>query len=135
MSGVSWAWRQPPRHHSIRCAVIHLVWCVGKQGLVAEKKVFEVHIEQGHKHNSKVTLRGEAGCSEPNVLPGDVVFILEQKQHPTFKRIAHDLICEKVGFSPRTLVVVFCLHECLLSAGWYLEDSSEGLCVYVCVSV
>ncbi|KAK9803693.1 hypothetical protein WJX73_001266 [Symbiochloris irregularis] len=68
--------------------------CSGK-GLVAEKKVFEVHIEQGHKHNSKVVLRGEAGCSEPNVQPGDVVFVLEQKQHPHFKRIANDLIYEK----------------------------------------
>jgi DnaJ C terminal domain len=66
------------------------------QGLVPEKKVFEVNIEKGHKHNQKIVLRGEAGCSEPNVLPGDVVFVLEQKPHKLFKRIGNDLIMDKV---------------------------------------
>ena len=67
-----------------------------RQGLVPEKKVFEVHIEQGHKHGAKVVLRGEAGCSDPNVQPGDVVFVLEQRTHKHFKRIGNDLILEKV---------------------------------------
>ena len=66
------------------------------QGLVPEKKVFEVHIEQGHKHASKIVLRGEAGRSEPNVEPGDVIFVLEQKQHKDFRRIHSDLVYEKV---------------------------------------
>lgn len=85
------------------------------QGLVAEKKVFEVHIEQGHKHNARVTLRGEAGCSEPNVLPGDVVFILEQKPHAVFKRIAQDLIYEKVRFKSLCLLLSLNASCC---AGW-----------------
>ena len=37
------------------------------QGLVPERKVFEVHIEQGHKYGAKVVLRGEAGMSELGV--------------------------------------------------------------------
>ncbi|KAK9837066.1 hypothetical protein WJX81_000009 [Elliptochloris bilobata] len=68
--------------------------CSGK-GLVPEKKVFEVHIEQGHKHGAKVVLRGEAGCSDPNVQPGDVVFVLEQRPHKLFKRVGNDLVMEK----------------------------------------
>lgn len=68
--------------------------CSGK-GLTPEKKVFEVNIEKGHKHNQKIVLRGEAGCSEPNVQPGDVVFVLEQKPHKLFKRIGNDLIMDK----------------------------------------
>ena len=67
------------------------------QGLITEKKVFDVHVEQGHMHNAKVVLRGEAGCSDPSMLPGDVVFVLEAKPHATFKRAHHDLIMEKVG--------------------------------------
>ena len=67
------------------------------QGLLPEKKIFEVHIDQGHKHNAKVVLRGEAGYSEPGILPGDVIFVLEQKPHKTFKRIQADLVIEKVG--------------------------------------
>lgn len=67
------------------------------QGLLPEKKVFEVHVEQGHKHASKIVLRGEAGYSEPGVEPGDVIFVLEQKQHKVFRRIHSDLVYEKVG--------------------------------------
>lgn len=50
------------------------------------------------KHGEKITLRGEAGCPEPSVLPGDVVFVLEQKEHRFFKRINQappDLILQK----------------------------------------
>ena len=66
------------------------------QGLVPERKVFEVHIEQGHKVGAKVVLRGEAGMSELGVAPGDVIFVLEPKPHKTFKRIGNDLILDKV---------------------------------------
>ena len=51
--------------------------CDGK-GLAPEKKVFEVHVEPGHRHGSKVLFRGEAGSDSPDVLPGDLIFILEQ---------------------------------------------------------
>lgn len=71
--------------------------CTG-QGMMPEKKVFEVHISKGQKHGDKITLRGEAGCPEPSVAPGDVVFVLEQKEHRFFKRITQapsDLILQK----------------------------------------
>ncbi|KAI3433861.1 hypothetical protein D9Q98_003664 [Chlorella vulgaris] len=68
--------------------------CGGK-GLAPEKKVFEVHIEPGHRHGSKVLFRGEAGSDSPDVLPGDLIFILEQKEHSGFKRIGTDLFFEK----------------------------------------
>ncbi len=64
-----------------------------------ERKVFEVHIEQGHKFGAKVVLRGEAGMSELGVLPGDVVFVLEAKAHKIFKRANNDLVMEKVSRS------------------------------------
>ena len=81
--------------------VIPVAACSGSlhwlQGLLPEKKIFEVHIEKGHKHNAKVVLRGEAGYSEPGIQPGDVIFVLEQKPHKTFKRIQADLVIEKVS--------------------------------------
>ena len=67
------------------------------QGLIPEKKIFEVNIEKGHKHNAKVVLRGEAGYSEPGIQPGDVVFVLEARPHKVFKRLASDLVMDKVG--------------------------------------
>mmetsp|Transcript_501 Transcript_501/g.1268 ORF Transcript_501/g.1268 Transcript_501/m.1268 type:complete len:342 (-) Transcript_501:1015-2040(-) len=68
--------------------------CKGK-GLVAEKKTFEVTIEPGMKQGSKITLRGEAGCSEPGLQPGDVILMVQQKDHDYFKRVNVDLIMEK----------------------------------------
>jgi DnaJ family protein A protein 2 len=68
--------------------------CKGKC-LVSEKKTFEVHVEQGMKASSKITLRGEAGCSEPGLAPGDVILVIATKEHATFKRVNIDLIFQK----------------------------------------
>jgi hypothetical protein len=76
-----------------------IVGVPARQGLAPERKVFEVHIEQGHKYGAKVVLRGEAGMSEAGVQPGDVIFVLEPKPHKTFKRVGNDLIMDKVRAS------------------------------------
>lgn len=75
--------------HSDRCGQ-----CSGR-GIAPEKKVFEVHVEPGHRHGAKVLFRGEAGADSPDVAPGDLVFILEQREHASFKRIHSDLFFEK----------------------------------------
>jgi DnaJ family protein A protein 2 len=75
--------------------------CAGCNGscLVSEKKTFEVQVEQGMKHGQRIVLRGEAGCTEPGLTPGDVVLVVQQKPHDTFKRIQQanpsDLLLEK----------------------------------------
>lgn len=67
--------------------------------LVSEKKTFEVQVEQGMKHGQRIVLRGEAGCTEPGLTPGDVVLVVQQKPHDTFKRIQQanpaDLLLEQ----------------------------------------
>ncbi len=68
--------------------------CKGKC-LIPDKKTFEVHIEQGMKHGSKITLRGEAGCSEPGLAPGDIILVVVQKEHDVFQRANIDLVMEK----------------------------------------
>lgn len=68
--------------------------CKGK-GLVQERKLFEVHVEKGHRAGQKIVLRGEAGYNDPDIMPGDIVFILDQKEHATFKRVGHDLVMTK----------------------------------------
>ncbi|KAK9813190.1 hypothetical protein WJX72_010382 [[Myrmecia] bisecta] len=69
--------------------------CLGK-GLVPDVKVFDVHVEQGHKDgDTALVLRGEAGCCEPNLQPGDVIFVLEQTPHKSFERVDNVLIYEK----------------------------------------
>jgi DnaJ family protein A protein 2 len=67
--------------------------------LVSEKKTFEVQVEPGMKHGQKIVLRGEAGCTEPGLSPGDVILVMQQKPHEVFKRIQQanpsDLLLEK----------------------------------------
>eukprot|EP01023_Acetabularia_acetabulum_P045968 TRINITY_DN4691_c0_g1_i1.p1 TRINITY_DN4691_c0_g1~~TRINITY_DN4691_c0_g1_i1.p1 ORF type:complete len:466 (-),score=78.28 TRINITY_DN4691_c0_g1_i1:575-1843(-) len=65
--------------------------CSGK-GLVQEKKLFEVPIEQGMKNGQRITMRGEAGQTEPSIEPGDVIFVIETKPDDVFKRVHSDLI-------------------------------------------
>ena len=59
-----------------------------------ERKILEVVIEKGMKHGSKIKFHGEAD-QKPGHLPGDVVFVVQQKEHAVFKRKAHHLIMEK----------------------------------------
>ena len=68
--------------------------CNGKK-FVTEKKIFEVVIEPGMKHGQKIVMKGEAGYTQPGVAPGDLIFVLEQKEHDLFKRKGADLLMSK----------------------------------------
>ena len=72
-----------------------------------DKKILEVNVERGMQHNQKIVFRGEAdeavrgrrrafacNCaltllpvpSQPDTIPGDIIFIIQQKEHAIFKR-------------------------------------------------
>ncbi|PWY82827.1 mitochondrial protein import protein MAS5 [Aspergillus heteromorphus CBS 117.55] len=63
--------------------------CSGKKTIV-ERKVLHVHVDRGVKNGHKVEFRGE-GDQMPGVMPGDVVFEIEQKPHDRFQRKDDDL--------------------------------------------
>lgn len=63
--------------------------CNGKKTSV-ERKVLHVHVDKGVKSGHKIEFRGE-GDQSPGVLPGDVIFEIEQKPHPRFQRKDDDL--------------------------------------------
>lgn len=67
--------------------------CSGKK-VLPERKILEVFIEKGMKHEQKITFTGESD-QEPGVTPGDVVVVLEEKEHPQFKRVNSDLVLEQ----------------------------------------
>ncbi|XP_071721802.1 dnaJ protein homolog isoform X1 [Rutidosis leptorrhynchoides] len=58
-----------------------------------EKKVLEVHVEKGMQNGQKITFPGEAD-EAPDTVTGDIVFVLQQKEHPKFKRKGDDLFYE-----------------------------------------
>ncbi|CAA2992875.1 dnaJ homolog [Olea europaea subsp. europaea] len=66
--------------------------CKGEK-VVQEKKVLEVHVEKGMQNSQKITFPGEAD-EAPDTVTGDIVFILQQKEHPKFKRKGDDLFVE-----------------------------------------
>uniref|UniRef100_A0A0E0KGV5 J domain-containing protein n=2 Tax=Oryza TaxID=4527 RepID=A0A0E0KGV5_ORYPU len=69
--------------------------CPGCKGekVIQEKKVLEVHVEKGMQHNQKITFPGEAD-EAPDTVTGDIVFVLQQKDHSKFKRKGDDLFYE-----------------------------------------
>lgn len=59
-----------------------------------ERKVLEVHIDKGMSHNQKVTFAG-MGDEIPDMEPGDINFIVQEKDHDLFKRKGADLLVTK----------------------------------------
>lgn len=66
--------------------------CKGEK-VVQQKKVLEVHVEKGMQNGQKITFHGEAN-EAPDTITGDIVFVLQQKEHPKFKRKGEDLFLE-----------------------------------------
>ncbi|XP_033121392.1 dnaJ homolog subfamily A member 1-like isoform X2 [Anneissia japonica] len=64
--------------------------CNGKK-IVRERKILEVHVDKGMKDGQKIFFRGE-GDQEPGLEPGDIIIILDEKEHSVYKRQANDLI-------------------------------------------
>jgi len=66
--------------------------CKGEK-VVQEKKVLEVIVEKGMQNGQRITFPGEAD-EAPDTTTGDIVFVLQQKEHPKFKRKGEDLFVE-----------------------------------------
>eukprot|EP00270_Netrium_digitus_P013433 TRINITY_DN4466_c0_g1_i1.p1 TRINITY_DN4466_c0_g1~~TRINITY_DN4466_c0_g1_i1.p1 ORF type:complete len:422 (-),score=74.07 TRINITY_DN4466_c0_g1_i1:334-1599(-) len=66
--------------------------CKGSK-VVKEKKVLEVHVDKGMQHGQKITFSGEAD-EAPDTITGDIVFVVQQQEHPRFKRKGDDLFID-----------------------------------------
>ncbi|XP_045193961.1 dnaJ homolog subfamily A member 2-like [Mercenaria mercenaria] len=58
--------------------------CKGKK-VNSESKILEVHVDKGMKDGQKIPFRGE-GDQLPDLEPGDVIIVLQQKEHEVFSR-------------------------------------------------
>jgi len=67
--------------------------CKGKK-VVHQEKTLEVFIERGMRDKQTIIFRRE-GDQEPDVIPGDIILILQQKDHPLFRRQGDDLFMER----------------------------------------
>ncbi|KAM9854931.1 dnaJ homolog subfamily A member 4 [Aulostomus maculatus] len=56
-----------------------------------KKKILEVHVDKGMKDGQKITFHGE-GDQEPGLEPGDVIIVLDQKEHSVYQRQEDNLV-------------------------------------------
>lgn len=75
-----------------------------------EREVLEVLVEKGMKHQQKIVFRGKAD-EKPNTEPGNINFIVQEKEHPVFKRKGADLLVSKS----------LSLYEALCGFEWKIE--------------
>ncbi|KAL1425368.1 hypothetical protein MTO96_019254 [Rhipicephalus appendiculatus] len=59
--------------------------------VVRERKILEVHIDKGMEDGQKITFSGE-GDQEPGLEPGDIIVVLDEREHEVFKRNRTDLM-------------------------------------------
>lgn len=67
--------------------------CRGNQ-VVKERKVIEITVDKGAPNHHKYNFYGESD-EAPGMQPGDLVVIIEEKEHEVFKRKKADLIMTK----------------------------------------
>ncbi|XP_011071043.1 dnaJ homolog subfamily B member 4 [Sesamum indicum] len=58
---------------------------------ITVQEVLAIHIKPGWKKGTKITFP-EKGNHEPGAAPGDLIFVVDEKPHPTFKRDDNDLV-------------------------------------------
>lgn len=63
--------------------------CAGRK-TKEERKVLEVNIDKGMANGQKITFSGE-GDQGPDIIPGDVVFVLDEQPHQRFVRRGDNL--------------------------------------------
>lgn len=66
--------------------------CKGEK-VLPDKKMLEVTVEKGMQNGQRITFEGEAD-EAPDTVTGDIVFVVQQKEHPKFKRKGDDLFVE-----------------------------------------
>jgi DnaJ family protein A protein 2 len=75
-----------------------------------ERKVLDVGIEKGMRHNQKIVFAGMAD-EKPNMEAGDINFVVQEKDHDVFKRKGADLLITKS----------LSLNEALTGFAWKIQ--------------
>lgn len=63
--------------------------CQGRK-TIKDRKILEVHVDAGMNDGQKIIFNGE-GDQEPGYEPGNIIVVLDEKEHAVFKRSGNDL--------------------------------------------
>ncbi|CAO2830233.1 unnamed protein product [Amaranthus hypochondriacus] len=61
--------------------------------IVQEEETLQIKVKPGWRNGTKITFEGK-GDEKPGYLPADIVFSIEEKKHPLYKRVGDDLELE-----------------------------------------
>lgn len=67
-----------------------MVWFTGIRMIVQEEEILKIKINPGWKKGTKITFEGK-GDEKPGMHPADIIFIIDERRHPIFKREGDDL--------------------------------------------
>ncbi|KAI3454052.1 hypothetical protein Pfo_010715 [Paulownia fortunei] len=102
-SGVNMAKKPPPVESKLPCSLEELYsgstrkMKISRQvadangRLVTESEILTIDVKPGWKKGTKITFQ-DKGNEQPNQLPADLVFVIDEKPHNIFKRDGNDLI-------------------------------------------
>ncbi|KAL5976674.1 hypothetical protein ACLOJK_021007 [Asimina triloba] len=62
--------------------------------VTTEEEILTIDIKPGWKKGTKITFP-EKGNEEPNVIPADLIFVIDEKPHAFFKREGNDLVVNR----------------------------------------
>jgi len=65
-----------------------------RKKILPEDKTLEIVIEKGMKNGQTIKFDGESD-EKPGVLPGDIIFVIQEQPHNIFKRSGNNLFIDK----------------------------------------
>lgn len=106
--------------------------------LSPETEILTIDIKPGWKKGTKITFQ-DKGNEQPNQLPADLVFVIDERPHDTFKRDSNDLImncritlAEAIGGTTVNVMTLdkrnlsIPVHD-IVNPGYELVIASEGM--------
>lgn len=129
-----------PIHHTLTVNLEDLYCGTTKRMRITSKKIDanggvikvatekEIVVKAGWKDGTKITYENE-GDESPGMLPADVVFVLQTKQHPHFERQDDDLVYTVSNFYSAQNIK-HCLLQTEISSNTY-----HNLPLLICYSV
>ncbi|ONK73201.1 uncharacterized protein A4U43_C04F28320 [Asparagus officinalis] len=143
--------KPPPEERKLECTLEELCrGClkeikfsrevVGKNGFTIRREESEtIKVKPGWKKGTKITFEG-MGDERPGFLPSDIIFLVTEKEHPTFKRSGNNLVLKVEiplvnaltgwTFSFRHLngeKMTFSLHDEIIYPGYEKVIQGQGM--------
>ena len=76
----------------------------GGTGLVRKRETIKVKIPAGVEAGMQMTIQGEGHAAKNNGINGDLLVVIEEQEHPDFKREGNDLYYTKVISLPEAIL-------------------------------